>query len=120
MPLSAGVARLLLTGVRGYNPPPLQVSEDRPVSRTSRMLLAAIILMMAGCGIGQGQLWQQIRRPGPTPYQQQRAVRFDPYNEQDYVGTRDNSSRPRDYYLSNPEPSRGRWPQWGAPRFGFW
>ncbi|HWB08523.1 MAG TPA: hypothetical protein VG826_04840 [Pirellulales bacterium] len=90
------------------------------MSRTGMRLLATVTLVMAGCGIGQGQLRQQIFRPGPAPYQQQRAVRFDPFNEQTYVGTPDNSSRPRDYYQPNPEASRGRWRDWGAPRFGFW
>jgi hypothetical protein len=114
------MARLLLTGMCGYNPPPLPFVEEPAVSRTGVRLLAAITLTMAGCGIGQGQLAQQIFRPGPAPYQQQRAVKFDPFNEQNYVGTPDNSSRPRDYYQPNAEPSRGRWPTWGAPRFGFW
>jgi hypothetical protein len=89
------------------------------VSRTGLLLLAAAVAGVAGCGIGQGQLRQQIFRPGPAQYQQQRAVKFDPYQEQE-VGTPDNSSRPRDYYLPNAEPTRGRWDTWGAPRFGFW
>lgn len=89
------------------------------MSRTSMLLFAAIALATAGCGIGQGQLRQQIFRPGPAQYQQQRAVKFDPFNEQNYVGTPDNSSRPRDYYQPNAEPTRGRWPDWGAPRYGF-
>ncbi len=88
------------------------------MSRTSVLLFATIALATTGCGIGQGQLWQQIFRPGPAQYQQQRAVKFDPYDEQ-IVGTRDNSSRPRDYYQPNAEPTRGRWREWGAPRYGY-
>ena len=91
------------------------------MSRLSLSLAAAMALATAGCGIGQGQLRQQFFRPGPTAYQQQRAVKFDPYSEQErYAGPRDSTTRPRDYYQPNPEPTRGRWFDWGAPRFGFW
>jgi hypothetical protein len=95
--------------------------ENQSVTRISLSLCAAVALSVAGCGFGQGQLRQQIFRPGPTQYQQQRAVKFDPYSEQErYAGPRDSTMRPRDYYQPNPEPTRGRWLDWGAPRFGFW
>ncbi|HVX10006.1 MAG TPA: hypothetical protein VHC22_02280 [Pirellulales bacterium] len=93
--------------------------EDRFVLRR-RWLFALIALGITGCGIGQGQLRQRLFRPGSFQYQQQQAVRFDPYSEQaTYVGPRDTSPRPRDYYVPNAEPTRGRWDTWGAPRFGF-
>lgn len=90
------------------------------MSRARLLLVALIALGTAGCGIGQGQLARRVFRPGPTQYQQQQAVRFDPYSEQDsYLGPRDSTTRPRDYIKPNAEPTRGRWDTWGAPRFGF-
>jgi hypothetical protein len=90
------------------------------VPRARILVFAVVALTAAGCGIGQGQLRDQIFRPGPFAYQQQRAVRFDPYSEQDtYTGPRDSTTRPRDYYKPNPEPTRGRWFDWGAQRFGW-
>jgi hypothetical protein len=83
-------------------------------------MLALALLGLTGCGMGQGQLRQQFFRPGPSQYQQQRAVHFDPYSEQaTYAGPRDTNPRPRDYYVPNAEPTRGRWLDWGAPRFGY-
>jgi hypothetical protein len=66
---------------------------------------------------GREPLGQKIFSPGPAPYQRQKAQRFDPYNEVQ-VGPRDDTSRPPDYLEPNPEPSRGRWLEWGLPRFG--
>lgn len=91
------------------------------MSKTGRVWLAVLAISAAGCGgIGQGQLAQRIFRPGPFQYQKQQAVRFDPYNEQDFAHNGNDSVRPRDYYKPIPEPARGRWPEWGAPRFGYW
>ena len=88
--------------------------------RTCILLLAIGVLGAGGCGIGNGQLRDRVFRPGPFQYQQQQAVRFDPYSEQDtYLGPRDTTTRPRDYYKPNAEPTRGRWLDWGAPRFGY-
>jgi hypothetical protein len=96
------------------------VPEVTTVRRIFVSLCAVVVLTLTGCGIGQGQLRQQVFRPGPARYQQERAVKFDPYSEQErYAGPRDSTSRPRDYYQPNPEPTRGRWLDWGAPRFGF-
>ena len=91
------------------------------MSLTRLVLVALFATAAPGCGIGQGQLRNQVFRPGPAQYQQQQAVRFDPYSEQEtYTGPRDSSARPRDYIKPNPEPTRGRWDTWGLPRFGYW
>lgn len=87
--------------------------------RSHRLLFAAVLACAGGCGIGQGQLRDQVLNPGPVRYQQQRANHFDPYPELK-VGTPDNTIRPRNYLEPIPEPARGRWPQWGLPRFGYW
>jgi hypothetical protein len=90
------------------------------VSHT-RWLMAVMALVLTGCGIGQGQVRRQVFRPGPWEYQERRAIKFDPYSQQEeHLGPRDSTTRPRDYYRPIPEPARGRWPQWGAPRFRFW
>ncbi|HVA48951.1 MAG TPA: hypothetical protein VNH11_21470 [Pirellulales bacterium] len=90
------------------------------MSKNGRVWLAVLALGVAGCGIGQGQLARQIFRPGPFEYQKQQAVRFDPYAEQEtFSHNRDDTMRPRDYSRPIPEPARGRWPQWGAPRYGY-
>jgi hypothetical protein len=54
----------------------------------------------------------------PTRYQQVRAEKFDPYAE---YGPALGESRPPRGFGDQPlaEPTRGRWQEWGAPRFGF-
>lgn len=85
--------------------------------RFQRLVLAGVsAVAVAGCA-GDQPLRQKLFRPGPTYYQRQRAERFDPYNEIP-IGPRDDTSRPPDYQQPNPEPSRGRWNEWGWPRFG--
>lgn len=76
-------------------------------------LLAAIT---AGCA-NQPSLRDKVFHPGPALYQQQKAQRFDPYNEIT-VGSRDDTSRPLGYQQPNPEAAQGRWDDWGMPRFG--
>ncbi|MGH7138117.1 MAG: hypothetical protein ACREHD_20385 [Pirellulales bacterium] len=91
------------------------------MSRT-RWLIAslAVLVTLAGCGVGQGQVRRQVFRPGTFEYQKRRAIRFDPYSEIELgTGPRDSTTRPRDYYRPIPEPARGRWLDWGAPRFGY-
>ena len=91
------------------------------MSRLRACLLIAVLAAAPGCGIGQGQLADQVFRPGPARYQQLRATRFDPYSQQEqFAGPRDSTMRPRDALRPMPEPARGRWPTWGLPRFGVW
>ena len=91
------------------------------MSRT-RLLVASLAVMvtLAGCGIGQGQVRRQVFRPGSWEFQKRRAIRFDPYSQIELgTGPRDSTTRPRDYYRPIPEPARGRWQEWGAPRYGY-
>jgi len=80
------------------------------------LLGGLLIGFVAGCA-GDGTVRQKLFRPGPAQYQRQKAERFDPYNEIP-IGPRDDTSRPPDYLRPNPEASRGRWEEWGLPRFG--
>ena len=71
-----------------------------------------------GCA-GDQTLRQKLFQPGPSQYQRQKAERFDPYTEMP-IGAPDDrgTGRPTDYQQANPEASRGRWNEWGSPRFG--
>lgn len=77
-------------------------------------LLSAVTAF--GCA-GNEPVRQKLFSPGPALYQRQKAQRFDPYPEMP-VGSRDDQVRPPDYLQPNPEPARGRWLEWGMPRFG--
>lgn len=64
-----------------------------------------ILLGLAGC---QSTAMPSLRHPGSAQTQQNRAVRFDPYPEND-VGPAMVGVRPRGYENPIPEPSRARW-----------
>lgn len=74
--------------------------------------LSLILTLLAGCGWLPRVNWC---RPGPAPYQQQEAVRFDPYPEND-LGPPVLGGRPQSYENPPAEPVRARqhtgWARW--------
>jgi hypothetical protein len=77
-------------------------------------LLGAVLFMLAGlsgCKHTAGPCWLH---PGPAPAQQSRALRYDPYPENE-PGPAMVGVRPREYQKPPPEPSRARWElgNWG-------
>jgi hypothetical protein len=86
---------------------------------TARIALcvgAALALASAGCSsLGRPQ-WLE---PGPSRAQQRRAVRFDPYLQDDTAPSilrvpLNDGTRPRDFAEPMPEVERSRW--WSAVR----
>ncbi len=85
--------------------------------RELSIFLALALLCAAGCAdpsFGKPRPFAYE----PTKYQQLRAEKFDPYAE---YGPALGESRPPRGYGDQPlpEPTRGRWDTWGAPRYGF-
>ncbi len=77
------------------------------MNRSGLVVLALVLgAMLAGCKGLQGPSWS---RPGPAPYQQKMAERFDPYAD-NQIGPPVVGARPHDYHLPPPEPARARWP----------
>jgi len=74
------------------------------MNRPGRWFLALALVWAAG-GCVTGPRWLE---PGPACYQQQKAVRFDPYADND-VGPALVGARPRDYDKPLAEPARARW-----------
>jgi len=74
------------------------------MNRLGRWLLAFLLVGSTG-GCMSGPKWLH---PGPAPYQQDKAVRFDPYPDND-IGPAMVGVRPRDYDKPLAEPSRARW-----------
>jgi hypothetical protein len=88
--------------------------------RNFQLLVLGTLLGAAAAGCaGDQTLRQKLFQPGPSQYQRQKAERFDPYSEMP-IGAPDDrgTGRPTDYQQANPEASRGRWDDWGLPRFG--
>lgn len=75
-----------------------------------RTLILAGLLMAAcvstGCRGTGGPRWFH---PGPAPYQQQQAARYDPYPQTDNFGGDMSGTRPLDYDRPLPETVRARW-----------
>jgi hypothetical protein len=93
-------------------------------SRSDRVRLAQSLILVLGLACASGCADPSFGFPrffGPQPplrYQQLRAMKFDPYAE--YGPALGESRPPRGFGdVPLPEATRGRWPQWGAPRFGF-
>jgi len=84
------------------------------VRRATSILLAIGLLGACGCTSPKFG-WPKLFGPGPAPYQQERAQKFDPYAE---YGPALSESRPRSYDAPPPEASRGHWDDWGSPRYG--
>ena len=88
-------------------------------SRATLLALVWVACVAAGCAaLGKPQ-WLE---PGPVRNQQRRAVRFDPYMQNDIgpysfrqYGTMD-GTRPRDYSEPVAEIRRARWWSTPAPR----
>ncbi len=74
------------------------------MNRSGRWILALLLVGVAG-GCVTGPRWLH---PGPADYQQQKAVRFDPYADND-AGPTVVGARPRDYDKPLAEPARARW-----------
>jgi hypothetical protein len=88
--------------------------------RHFQLLVLGTLLAAAATGCARDQtLRQKLFQPGPTQYQRQRGEKFDPYSELP-VGNHDDrgTGRPNNYQEPNPEAARGRWDEWGWPRFG--
>jgi hypothetical protein len=66
---------------------------------------------LGGCQSVAGPEWEH---PGPMAVQQKRALRYDPYPENE-LGPPATGMRPREYDIPPPEPSRARWQigNWG-------
>jgi hypothetical protein len=74
-----------------------------------RWLLAVGALVFVASGIGcKGTAGPSWFHPGSAGVQQSRALRFDPYPEND-IGPNVDGARPRGYEKPPPEPSRARW-----------
>ncbi len=75
--------------------------------------LAAVLLLLAlfGCQSTAGPDWTH---PGSAPKQQTRALRYDPFPENE-PGPPMTGVRPREYQRPPAEPSRARWTlgNWG-------
>lgn len=87
-----------------------------PPGRITICLGAALAFASAGCSsLGRPQ-WLE---PGPSRAQQRRAVRFDPYLQDDIAPSilrvpLNDGTRPRDFAEPMPEVERSRW--WSAVR----
>jgi len=78
-----------------------------------RTVLWVCVLLGTACGCAQDRPdfgWPRFFGPGPADRQQQRAVRFDPY-PQDNGGPALTGVRPREYEKPIPEIDRARWQQ---------
>ncbi len=73
---------------------------------TLRSAAVGVLLAVATAGC-QGTAGPNWLHPGPAPYQQQRAVQFDPYPEND-TGPPVVGGRPRGYETPLPEVDRAR------------
>lgn len=82
---------------------------------SSLAALACLACLSMGCR-GQGR--PPLFSPGPAQYQRQQAHHFDPYPDNE-MGPAMADVRPRDFQKPSAEPTRGRWAEWGWPRFGF-
>ncbi len=78
---------------------------------TARCLVAALFLVTAGCSSLGRPDWLE---PGPAASQRNRAVRFDPYLQDDIAPAAlrmplMDGARPRDFADPVPEVKRSRW-----------
>lgn len=108
----AGDRRALLPAGRRHWVQMGQRGEMALIDRCQR-LLWAWALAVAACGCAQDRPdfgWPRLFGPGPADRQQQRAVRFDPY-PQDNGGPSLTGVRPREYEKPIPEIDRARWQQ---------
>ena len=83
--------------------------------RTSAAGIALLLATTIGCGCFSSINW---RHPGTAPYQRQKAVRFDPYPEND-IGPPVVGGRPLGYTQPPSESARARkgrnrWWPWGG------
>lgn len=79
-------------------------------------LLMLLLLGAGGCVQDQVEFgWPRLCGPGSSDIQQRRAVRFDPY-PQNEGGPSIVGARPREYDKPIPEVDRARWQQQTIPR----
>jgi hypothetical protein len=71
----------------------------------SPWFFAALFVVLTGCASTAGPSWFH---PGSATTQQTRALRYDPYPENE-PGPTIVGSRPREYQKPPPETSRARW-----------
>ena len=69
------------------------------------LAVGLILLMLGGCCSIATPDWMD---PGPAKVQQTRALRYDPYPDNE-AGPAMVGVRPREYEIPPPEPSRARW-----------
>jgi hypothetical protein len=76
--------------------------------------LAAGLLILAALGGCRGMATPDWSHPGSASVQQKRALRYDPYPENE-LGPPMTGTRPREYANPPPETSRARWQDgnWG-------
>jgi hypothetical protein len=70
------------------------------------MPVLLLIIFLVGC---QGLAMPSLDNPGTIAEQESRAIRFDPFVEND-IGPPIVGGRPRDYEKPIAEPLRARWP----------
>jgi hypothetical protein len=75
---------------------------NRPWTLATGLLL---LIALGGC---KGVAKPDLTHPGSAPVQQARALRYDPYPENE-PGPAMVGVRPREYQTPPPEPSRARW-----------
>lgn len=82
----------------------------------NRLRLLVWVVVMAGVAGGCSSSGRtNLFAPGPAPYQQRQAERFDPYAEKE-SGPEVVGARPREYQKPPSEPSRARWMPWSWAR----
>jgi len=99
-------------------PPPVtaarnSISKVAFMSKLWSLLSIGILAGMVGACSSSGRT--NLFSPGPAPYQQRQAERFDPYAEKE-TGPEIVGARPRDYQKPPSEPSRARWMPWNWSR----
>jgi hypothetical protein len=93
---------LFLKETNPYNPPSFEAG-DAMMKTLGKLTMAAALLSLTGCFSLAPPQWGH---PGTATEQQKRAIRFDPYPEND-IGPATNT-QPRDY-VPLAEPARARW-----------
>ena len=70
------------------------------------LLMCTVAMAVGGCAGLKGPNWFH---PGPAPYQQKQAERFDPYPD-NQIAPAVVGGRPREFLNPVAEPERARWP----------
>jgi hypothetical protein len=79
----------------------------RPAHYRTTVIVAFIVMSLAGCAQEVASLRQSIAHPGPAAYQRAQAIQHDPYVLND-VGPEVVGGRPREYMIPVNEVERAR------------